>query len=406
MPDNKSISQARNSEWRNQRGCLAVFFSFFLIAGLAFSYFFLVRPISLVLQAKNWQQVPCTVVSSEVKRHRDSDGTTYSVYIVYKYHVGIREYESDRYQFVKVSSSGRAGKKRIVDQYPPGKQAHCFVDPRDPTQAVLNRNFTADMLIGLLPIAFVLVGGIGLVYTLRKGPADPPQEAWRPAAEPSWSIDVRQGKATPWGPIVLESQQSPLAKFLGIIALALFWNGIVSIFVWQAIEGFRQGRPEWFLTVFITPFAVIGLVLIGGIGYTFLSLFSPRPTLTLGTGRLTLGDTTSLTWRFLHNSGSIRHLSIQLEGKEEAQYRRGTTNHTDTEIFFKHPLVDTTDPLEIAGGRIEFTIPADTMHTFEAEHNKIVWGLHLTGEIGWWPDLNETYPITLLPLSSKETGLR
>jgi hypothetical protein len=45
--------------------------------------------------------------------------------------------------------------------------------------------------------------------------------------------------------------------------VAVIWNGIVSIFVYQAIDGWQSGRGSWFMTLFMVLFVLIGLGAIG-----------------------------------------------------------------------------------------------------------------------------------------------
>ena len=49
-------------------------------------------------------------------------------------------------------------------------------------------------------------------------------------------------------------------------------------------------------------------------------------------------------------------------------------------------------------GSVEVTIPSDSMHSFSSENNKIIWALRLKAEVEWRPDLNEEFPLTVLPL--------
>jgi hypothetical protein len=37
------------------------------------------------------------------------------------------------------------------------------------------------------------------------------------------------------------------------------------------------------------------------------------------------------------------------------------------------------------------------MHTFEGRNNKVLWRLHVTGGIPRWPDIDDEYPLTILP---------
>ena len=200
------------------------------------------------------------------------------------------------------------------------------------------------------------------------------------------------------GPVELEPQVSPLGKLFAMVLFACIWNGIVSVFVWQAVQGLRAGRADWVLTVFMVPFILVGLALVGGVVYTTLALANPRPHFTLTPGRPRLRDELRVEWKFSGKVSRIRRLRIVLRGREEATYQRGTDTVTDKKTFAAHDLVDTTNDWEIGRGVAEILVPEDTMHSFEATHNKIVWTLEVEGEIRRWPDVDDAFPITILPL--------
>jgi hypothetical protein len=90
-------------------------------------------------------------------------------------------------------------------------------------------------------------------------------------------------------------------------------------------------------------------------------------------------------------------LSIELEGREEATYRRGTSSVTDREVFASFGVVEQLAPAIQAIGKGRVTIPARTMHSFDAPNNKIVWVLHVRGEIPSWPDSDDEFPLTVVP---------
>jgi len=149
---------------------MALFFTVFLLVGGLTTYLLFVRPIMSIQRARSWQSVPCHVISSRVQSHHGSKGgTTYNVDILYAYTVDGKEYRSNRYDFMGGSSSGYSGKDAIVRRYGPGTTAKCFIDPRDPTQAVLQRDFTPDMLVGLIPLVFFFVGVGGLAWVFSRG---------------------------------------------------------------------------------------------------------------------------------------------------------------------------------------------------------------------------------------------
>ncbi len=43
-------------------------------------------------------------------------------------------------------------------------------------------------------------------------------------------------------------------------------------------------------------------------------------------------------------------------------------------------------------------VPLDSMHTFESEHNKILWKVKLRGYIRMWPDVLNEFEIKVLPV--------
>jgi hypothetical protein len=94
----------------------------------------------------------------------------------------------------------------------------------------------------------------------------------------------------------------------------------------------------------------------------------------------------------------IENLKIHLKGTENATYRRGTNTYTDRNTFYNMEVYSTDNAMEIQSGQIGFAVPADTMHSFAADNNKIVWEIELKGSIKKWPDINEKHEIGILPL--------
>ena len=377
---------------------LAALFAVFALVGGVMLYPLGIKPIARTIAAESWAATPCQVLRAEVRSHDSDDGTTYSVYILYQYEFNGQTYKSDRYEFVGGSSSGYQGKARVVEQYQAAANPVCYVNPSNPSEAVLKRGFHAKLLLALFPLPFLLIGVGGLAATWRgkivtdKRTAKP-WIAQRPA---SASDDLATLRVADGGREVLTPQFSAKTKFIGVTVVALFWNGIVSIFVFSMIGGFRHGDPSWFGLLFLLPFVAIGLGLIAGAVYQFLAIFNPRPTLELSSSVLPLGTAAELTWSFSGRTGRISELTVTLRGVEEARYRKGTSTYTDRNTFYEMELYKTSDPTEIAAGQIGFVLPQDTMHSFEAENNKILWTLDVHGSIKHWPDVKESFKITVI----------
>lgn len=416
-------SIARPAKALGKPGCTIGFFAVFLVAGLGMLAFFVWPIYKTIVARASWTEVPCEILESGVGSHSDGDGTTYSVDVRYRYSVDGRSYESDRYRFLQGSSSGHEGKARVVESLPPGTVTTCRVDPRDPAEAVLFTGWTWAHLLVLFPVPFVAVGAGGIVMTL--GGARRKRRA-KGGGRPDWLPEAggeapeivpggghgglgRQGAAAGavgWGasgagsdaPIVLEPTWSPFGKLAGVVLIAAFWNGITGVFVWQVWKSWAAGAPDGCLTVFILPFVLIGLLLLAGVPYQFLALFNPRPRVEVTPGRVVLGGHNELRWSFRGRPGRIRRLKITLEGVEEADYRQGTTTRTEKETFSTLDLVDESSSVAIPRGTATVSIPAGTMHTFEASDNRIVWRLKLQGEIARWPDVSEEMKVTVEPL--------
>jgi len=372
----------------------AVFFAVFAIAGGAMLYPLGIRPIAQTLDAESWASTPCKVLRAEVRSQDSDDGTTYSVYILYQYEFGGRTYKADRYDFVGGSSSGYEGKARVVARYQSAVKPICYVNPKNPSQAVLKRGFHAKLLLALLPLPFLLVGVGGLVYTVRGKGREASRLAVLTERVPDRRVDslsvLRAGDA---GPAVLRPRFSAPGKLVGAVVIAVFWNGIISIFV--------SGAGS-FEKIFLLPFIAIGVGLIGLVIYQFLALFNPRPALELSPAVIPVGGTAALRWSFAGQVSRITELAVTLRGIEEAKYRKGTSTCTDKNTFCEMELYRTSNLAEIASGQVGLVLPGDTMHSFKADNNKIIWSIEIRGDIKRWPDVKESFEIEVMPADGRQ----
>ncbi len=386
-PETVAIS-ARDSIRRRAHVVPIVLGLLFVVVGGSLFFALGVMPGVRLFRAASWLETPCTIVSSTVRSHSTDDGTTYSVDILFQYTIDGVDYRSNRYDFVNFSSSGFESKREIVGRYPEGSDSVCFVDPHDPTRAVLVRDFRPAYFVGLFPLLFLVAGAA---------------VAW-------WGFKIRKRAPTPWAtPVVpfeagavhadgtLAPKQSPVAKVFAVLIFALIWNGIVSVFLVVFVREWQRGQHAWGTALFLTPFVIVGLASFVMVGYSVLAAFNPRPRLTLDPASPRLGESIALEWRFDGRSRRIQHLDIAIEGREEATYRRGTDSRTDTEVFLRIRVAEARHGLEIARGSSHVRIPEDTMHSFAADHNRVVWVVKLRGEIARWPDVDEEFEITVRP---------
>jgi len=404
MPLDRERSTSQPANRRGCAGCLP------LVLGLSFTgfgvvglYFMLLQPLLSMWRAQGWEPTQCTVISSDLKSG-GGDGDTARIEVVYRYMYGGADHQSNRYCFAEISSNTSSTWKRaVIKDHPPGKVTQCYVNPRNPAEAVIDRGWVPEMWWGLFPLPFLGVGIGVLVFApalvrsamkRRDGSSN-----WQPEVTAASSSPALYGDFRSAGLVTLKPDTTPLMGFLAAIFICLFWNGIVSVFVWQAIEGFRRGPRfgDWVLALFITPFALIGLGIIVAVFYSFLTLFNPRPTLTVNSVSLPVGGTLQVRWNLSGRVHSISQFKILLRGVEKAEYMRGTSRHTDKQMFAEITIFETTDTLRMIEGEAKLEIPSRTMHSFNADHNKIEWSLGLSGDISFWPNLAASFPIVLLP---------
>lgn len=391
-----SLTWRGDGSSRNPTGCLALFFLIFLGAGGAILWFLFARPALKVVKAQSWPAVDCSVVESQVEESSDSDGgTTYRAKVVAAYSFNGDEHRSGSYDFSgSVYSSGYEGKAKIVSRYPVGTRTTCFVNPESPSEAVISREFRATYLFGLFGLLFFLPGLFGLIWVLSGGVKSKTEHVKVDPAAP-FGVTNPQGEDAS-GPIELRPQATPTGKFIGMLIGTVVWNCIVGVIAWVAV--FKPGQEaEGCLIGFLAIFGIAGLLMIYATIRQLLVLFNPRPKLTLSPATLGLGQTAYLQWRLSGGTGGVQRLRITVEGKEEARYPSGKSSQTDRETFALLPIVDSADAYQMASGSTSFVLPADTMPSFTAENNRIVWTIKAQLEIAGWPDSDEEFEILVRP---------
>jgi hypothetical protein len=116
-----------------------------------------IRACSEGIDSSDWPAVPCRIISSTVRESSSTEtGVTFDVDVRYTYVVDGREYEGDRYAVATSLLYSEA--RDIVAGLPVGKQTECYVDPADPTRAVLVRGGHQAVIGFWIVAAFILVG--------------------------------------------------------------------------------------------------------------------------------------------------------------------------------------------------------------------------------------------------------
>lgn len=211
--------------------------------GLYFGLIPLTRTLHAAWEVTSWQTVPAQVLSSNLQVLSDSDSTTYRARTRYRYEIGGRTYESERLGLDPQGMADNIGhwhrdwSDRLSAARDSGRPLTAWVDPADPSQALLDPGIRWPLLLFRLPFAlvFTAVGLVAVWMFVR---------ALTGAGSPSASRPDRRSSAS--------RAQGSLWFF------AFFWCGIA--FPMTAL--FWLAALPWWVDVFLSIFSIVGLGMI------------------------------------------------------------------------------------------------------------------------------------------------
>lgn len=215
-----------------------------------------------------------------------------------------------------------------------------------------------------------------------------------PAISPTCPMEGNE----PDGPLVIEPEQSRVVVAILMLIFGSFFSGIPAVLFIAALR-------KNFLLGALCPgiFLVIGLCIELIALSMLLKCFNPRPILALSQRNIYPGTEFEVSWIFKGNAQSIRKWTLTLIGKEKVSYRQGTSTRTEESPFYEKVILETQDPNIIAKGFELVQLPADAMHSFKSSNNEILWLVQTHGDVAWWPDVDDAFPIRVLTLPVEET---
>ena len=119
----------------------------------------------------DWVETPCVIEKAEI----DDSGfnqrymTKYVLVTAYRYQYEGKDYLGDRYKRIQPESSHKPKIEDIVEKIPVGTDTVCFVDPQNPSGAVLKRDSKGSIFSIWFPGLFVF-GGLGMVISALRRP--------------------------------------------------------------------------------------------------------------------------------------------------------------------------------------------------------------------------------------------
>ena len=193
------------------------------------------------VEVQGWQQRPAHILSVDLISQPGDDSTTYRVETLYEYSFRGERFTSDRVTLT--SGSDNVGSfhhdvhRELSRHQQSGSLFRCYVDPEDPTRAILYREIRPGLL-GLKAIFALVFGGagFGLIGLALRGKKKVkaqedlrqlyPEEPWR------WREEWAEGRVP----------ASSKANMIGTSVIAIFWNLISLPLLFIVPEEIRGGN--------------------------------------------------------------------------------------------------------------------------------------------------------------------
>ncbi len=127
---------------------------------------FFAPPLSKGLRSLGWKPIPCVVDSGQVRSIRGMWHSTYWPDVVYRYEVDSITYRSNTINASDVGSPWYYGARGTVRRDPKGTATTCYVNPSDPSEAVLVRALSVTQWFGVWPVMMIAMGALLIVTSI------------------------------------------------------------------------------------------------------------------------------------------------------------------------------------------------------------------------------------------------
>jgi hypothetical protein len=156
-----------------------------------------------------------------------SSFTVYWPDVIYRYEVGGVSYRANIYNASDPGSPWYYGARGIVRRHPSGMKITCYVNPADPTEAVMTRTLSGTQWFGVWPLTIALLGSFTIF-------------------ESATGRKIKFGSHHRWGTLILGAVTASALTFSWISAADL-------------IRDWHAGAAEWHEYLITTIAAVMGI---------------------------------------------------------------------------------------------------------------------------------------------------
>lgn len=322
------------------RGCIAIFLLPFLLVGLFLCWAMSLRTITDYARSSGWERVDCEIVSINLVEKPSETNSTFSISASFRYNYGGKSYTGCRYDFDQGSwSFGLESMRTAVAALSPGSRVTCWVNPKVPGESVLVRQLRPQCFLGIaFSLPFIAAGSLSLIFMFhpvlrrlfKRRRLDRVKALVQSGDLPHWALEAFESNNSSTS--IALSQDARLTGFLGSGLFMLFWNGLVSVFLFVCADqwtGSERGNA-WMLTLFLIPFVVVGMFIIRWWLQHVRLLFSEGWIVTMQPVHGLAGGDVRVGWSLIQPGSMPRHvLTLKLAACASAwDYESNDTTRT------------------------------------------------------------------------------
>lgn len=113
-----------------------------------------------------WAEVPCQITKLEVDDSlRNQRGMTkYLMIVAYDYQFDEQPFEGNKIKRLPTEASDPRKLKEQIETYAEGTETICYVNPENPSEAVLKKDSKAALYSIWFPFLFI-IGGLGMIFS-------------------------------------------------------------------------------------------------------------------------------------------------------------------------------------------------------------------------------------------------
>jgi hypothetical protein len=327
-----------------ERGPVLAVTTFLALGGAGVFVWVFLPGLWEMLDAAAWVETPAVVVGASTEPVVSRGKTRYRSRVSYRYEFGGSTYESDREILLDVS---RGSRSETRPSRSPGERVTCWVDPSDPSRAVLERGWNASATAMTVPLLLVVGAFAALVATEIRG--------IRAGAFPPPFIRLIEDLAAPGrtGPRPLRPA-TEWAVLAGAVAIhAAGWNLVAAALLLKlaSVAASGTGSPDPTAAGAVTAGGVVGVAYaIAALRFRRLARL-PRVSVAVEPDPPRPGEPLAVSWSVpADGAGRFRRLGIAVV--PSAAGSSGSSGPPE-----ELPVVDTIRLEDIRMGRVEVRLP-------------------------------------------------